>query len=205
MNIACRNSVLEDLNGILQSAELTETSYAVIEDELAVQDTMENFVHALKTERAFGIASFDSFPIKLTGQTDHYLDVMDQQIAIAAVPHYLAVNQKLTPGSGLTQLLLPAIQQAREARDRNITIIRCLRVLNAVQSKPRIDGSKRFSIGSLELPKDAISDPYTGNDLTMKSTERGWIVYAFGPNSVDDGGSVGDGSDIGVAPPATAD
>jgi hypothetical protein len=60
-----------------------------------------------------------------------------------------------------------------------------------------------LTINLLGLPNAAIIDPFTGNDLIIKATGQGWIVYSLGTNAIDDGGSVADESDIGIAPPKT--
>ncbi len=198
MNTACRGTALDDLNGLLQYTDLSAATHGAIENELAKHDSMDRFVHALKTERAYGIESIRTFPISPT----NYLDVMNEQIAIAADPHDLAISATLVPATGLAALVVPAIDQARAAMNRNLATIRCVRVLNAIKRKPDQAESESLRVESLGLPSGAIIDPFTGGNLAIKATEHGWIVYSLGTNATDDGGSVGDESDIGIAPPA---
>jgi len=52
----------------------------------------------------------------------------------------------------------------------------------------------------LNLPPQAIIDPYSGQPLKLKLTEDGWIVYSVMQNGVDDDGDFRDSKDYGVAP-----
>ncbi len=115
-----------------------------------------------------------------------------------------------SPGSnvtaiGMTEILVPAINNARDLINHTLATERGVRVLNAIQSRP--DPESPVDLSDLKLPAEAIIDPYTGRPLLTKSTDDGWIVYSVGENGADDGGQVRldsdtyESLDIGVGPP----
>ena len=78
-------------------------------------------------------------------------------------------------------------------------MMRCLRVLN--QLRARQVATRDVAIDSLGLPQDVTVDPYNGKPLTVRNTDKGWLVYSIGKDRKDDGGKLDDLSDIGVGPP----
>ena len=60
-------------------------------------------------------------------------------------------------------------------------------------------------LSDLGLPKDAVTDPFTGKPLLVKKLPEGWLVYSAGDDRQDDGGRIddsqrGQGTDIGLGP-----
>lgn len=93
-----------------------------------------------------------------------------------------------------------------EAVVRTRAKIRCLRVLNALQTHVPAESDKAPKLSELGLPAATTTDPYTGEPLHVKKTPQGWLVYSVGKNFVDDGGKFdNEQSDIGVGPPLPAD
>ena len=82
--------------------------------------------------------------------------------------------------------------------------VRCLRVLNALQTHVPAGSDEVPKLGELGLPAETTTDPYTGEPLHVKKTPQGWLVYSVGKNFQDDGGKLDDLSDVGVGPPPLA-
>ncbi len=209
MNIACRRELISQLNGILQTESIEPPTHEAIEQELAKQPFESHFKHALITERAFGIESFRGFPrlaATMTMSWENYIEYMNEQIDMGApMPYQPASPPTVTP-EGLTALLAPSITSARELLNRETASERCLRVLNAIESRP--DPAAAVVLSDLKLPNETIIDPYSGGPLLTKATDDGWIVYSVGENGSDDGGrfkendETADPLDIGIGPPA---
>ena len=209
VNLACRREVLFQLNGILQTETLTPGTHAEIEHELAQQQLANYFTQTLKSERAFGIESFRGFSIlvaSLTPQLANYIEYMNEQIEASSRPLHNPTPTSKVTAVGMTTLLVPAIDSARDAMNHTLATERCLRVLNAIQS--RQEPTVTVDLHDLGLPAEAIIDPYSGETLLTQSAESGWIVYSVGENGSDDDGQIEPDSvtnksaDIGVGPPS---
>ena len=84
-------------------------------------------------------------------------------------------------------------------------MIRCLRVLNALQTHVPEGSDEVPKLSELGLPAETTTDPYTGDPLHVKKLPQGWLIYSVGKNFVDDGGKFDDEhSDVGVGPPLPA-
>ncbi len=95
---------------------------------------------------------------------------------------------------------MPSAHKTREAVERTRGVMRCLRVLNALQQagvKPA-DGAPNFA--GLKLPASATEDPFTGQPLHVKVVDGQWVIYTVGPDLKDDGGDLAGGKDFGVGP-----
>jgi hypothetical protein len=209
VNQACRAMAVNVLNGVLQTGKLEPATHAAVDAELAKHDSMECLIHAMVTERAFGMEKFRSWKgqllFGLSGSRSSYLQVMDDQIAKGTKSHYeLADNASKPPAAkGVARTIAPALVASREAMNRTRALLRCLRVLNAIQAKGVTD--ENVDIGKLGLPKLATIDPYTGTALSMKATPEGWLVYSVGQDRADGGGTLADMSDVGVGPPESTE
>jgi hypothetical protein len=202
VNIACRSIAIHGLNGLLQTSSLTAETHAAIEAELARHDAMDQFVHALRTERAVGIESFGELP-GLPWVTNSafisYLDVLDQQLTWGATSQHEIAGLQRVNARGIAAPIDPTLDAARESLNRSRAMFRCLRVLN--QLRARAVPAEEFSINTLGIPRDATLDPYSGKPLTIRHTDTGRLVYSVGKNLRDDGGKLDNLSDIGVGPP----
>jgi hypothetical protein len=203
----CRSGSFDGLNRLLQEEKLTPQSHDAIETELSLHDVDQHFMSALQSERALGISMLQQqagFLLAATGELDAYLDVMEQELAAGPVEQYqIAANPPVAPvGIGLT--IAPALAGSRNSLDRTRTMIRCLRILNAIK---RRDSSEPVTgLTGLGLPADVTLDPYTGRPLMSLQTATGWLIYSVGPDQVDNQGTFADGSDIGIgARPASID
>lgn len=208
MNMACRRQVVSELNGILQTKTLLPETHAAIEHELGQHDLVNHFIRTLQTERAFGIESFRGFPTLIASlmfQWENYIEYMNEQIDIGSrMPFEPSPGAGVT-AVGMTELLVPAIDRARDRIHRTLATERCTRVLNAILARP--DPESPVVLSDLKLPAETIIDPYSGRPFLTRSTDEGWIVYSVGENGIDDGGEVELGRDtdasldIGVGPP----
>ena len=151
---------------------------------------LANHSIAIDTERAFGIASFDSFPgsrrMWLLGELAAYLDVMAEFQSIAEHPTGLAPNEPNTP-SIFASLTRPAMQQSIVALRRQQALSRAIRVLAASQD-------------ANDTAPASLIDPFDGSEMRVKPVGDSIAVYSVGADLVDDGGSIEDGRDIGIAP-----
>ena len=132
-----------------------------------------------------------------------YLDFMNDAVANAELDYYERANLGPLPVAGATSpvaMLLPSLDNSRQAMSRQKARMRCLRVLNQIRKRASIDTTKPLDLVDFELPEDAVIDPYSGLPLNTKWTEKGWIVYAIGENTTDDGGGIADDTDVGVGP-----
>ncbi|WP_345320628.1 hypothetical protein [Novipirellula rosea] len=142
----------------------------------------------------------------LTPQLANYIEYMNEQIETSSRPPNEPASTSKVTAVGMTTLLVPAIDSARDAMKHTLATERCLRVLNAIQS--RQEPTSSVDLHDLGLPADAIIDPYNGETLLTQSAESGWIVYSVGENGSDDDGQIepdnvtNKSADIGVGPPS---
>lgn len=131
---------------------------------------------------------------------------MNEQIDVGSkMPFESSPGSNVTP-IGMMELLVPSLVNARNVASRTLATERCLRILNAIESRP--DPESPVDLGDLGLVAEAIIDPYSGQSLLTKSTGDGWVVYSVGENGIDDGGEIEPDSetdqslDIVVGPPS---
>ncbi len=193
VNSACRGTLLDEVGRVIRHHKLKPETQQAIEAELSNHDSLAAFTQALKSERAFGISSFNGFPNFpgrgwITGQVSNYVEYMDEQITISSDWPFQQTQTETVQTSGMTDLLVPAVTSAREAYVRTITVNRCARVLNAIQN---LDSETQTpTIDELGLPAEATADPFSGDTLIIKKVDTGWTVYSVGPNKTDDDGQV---------------
>jgi hypothetical protein len=229
MAIAVRGSAFEPANRALQAGPVSNEVRRDLDAELAAQDRMDGFAWALKSERAVSLEFFQTgllcsppFPdrnVWFPGrnfwliargfwnlQESACLDLYPPLIALArgGTP-YRQVEQSAESAKWvLARLLFPALNATTGSVVRTRAMIRCLRVLNAIQTHVPPEGDESPKLSELGLPPEATTDPYNGEPLHVKKTPQGWLVYSVGKNLKDDGGKLDDEStDVGVGPPPT--
>jgi hypothetical protein len=202
---------VESANRVLRSGAITDADRDALEAELARQDSHQGLIKTLKNERALGVSSYDLQKTwlgrPLQDQDEwRYLDLVQEQIDLAAKPYekfvtavkdFLATRGRFTP---LADTWFPAAQKTREAHERTRGVVRCLRVLNALQRagvKPE-DGTPKLDV--LKLPAGATTDPFTGKPLLVKVVDGDWVIYTVGLDLRDDGGDLAGAKDFGVGP-----
>jgi hypothetical protein len=219
VGIAIRGMAVADTNLVLRSGPLPPAAHAALEQELARHDMIEQYRHAMRTERAFGLQSFqDMTALMGLGPTllpwlknDEciYLDLMDHLIKGVAIPFSKSHSgvEAVMPAeqdAPLTWLILPATQQVHAATFRTIAQFRMLRVLNALTASEQAGGGEP-TLADLGLPADVVTDPFNGEPLHLAKLPGGWLVYSVGMNLKDDGGGdLTDFADVGFGPSAPA-
>src|SRR5262249_40051297 len=96
----------------------------------------------------------------------------------------------------LTNLVIPALAKGRDSTERVRALMRCLRVLNALQRA----GAVQAKLTGLGLPAEATTDPFTDSPLQVKKVSGDWLIYSVGVNLTDDGGDLEENKDVGVGP-----
>ena len=191
---------------------------------------MEGYARTMKSERAYSLDYFRrsiprrNFWLYSRGrwnlEESEYLDAMAAYIAMA--PDQCPYRRpKLTDDKIKTlqgnespdcetyiELIFPSLNATYQAVTRVRAMIRCLRVLNALQTHVPAGSNTVPKLADLGLPVETTMDPYTypRKPLHVKKLPQGWLVYSVGPNGQDDGGKVSDSysntGDTGVGPPS---
>ncbi|MBN1587998.1 MAG: hypothetical protein JW888_00620 [Pirellulales bacterium] len=214
--VACRGYAFEPLNEALQSRAVSEEVHQALEEELARHDLRRAFQQNLKTERAFGLEQFLTFPgartwfarafynrykLNYLGLIEWYLT--DTEKAASSGPGGPATPPE--PTDIFSSLLVPALEATRKAATRTESMVRAVRVLNALERRGDPDALPAADLSDLGLPKEATLDAFNGKPLIVKKVPGGWLIYSVGPDLKDDDGDLGDreteGLDRGFGPP----
>ncbi len=208
---AARAIAVSLCNQALRAAALPDEDRAALESEAARHDSLDGFARTLKNERAFGLSSYA--PLKnwlnralLDADESDYLDLAQEQIDLTAKPYeefVKAVNAfkaNRPKHYALAGLWLPAAHKTREATERTRAVVRCLRVLNALQRTDAKPANGVPDLATLKLPDGATTDPFTGQPLHVKVVDGQWVIYTVGPDLKDDGGDLANYHDFGVGP-----
>lgn len=216
--LACRMTAIGGANAVLQSSEVGRQAREALDCELALYDPVQAYVAMLKSERAFGLDSCRALPwaeswlgraFDYAGQS-HYLDTIHEYLRAASQPYYEVKRIEPAPGKRslltppyvvVVELMRPALDQARIAMERTRAIVRCLRVLNALQLKADPNAKEPPKLSDLGLPPEVTTDPFDGQPLRVKKLPQGWLIYSVGPNRIDDGGVLDQNADFGLGPP----
>jgi hypothetical protein len=208
---AARSVAVDGANRVLRSGQVNAKDREALEAELKLHDSHAGFVKSLKNERALGMTSYSDMKnfmnrAMLDVDESSYIDLMQEQIDLVPMPYSeftKAVDQfKAGPKllAPLANSVVPAVHKARDAAERTRAVVRCLRILNALQQagiKPE-NGEPRLA--DLQLPEQATKDPFTGKALHVKVVDGEWLVYTVGPDLKDDGGDLANYKDFGVGP-----
>lgn len=210
VSLSCRGHAINVINRTLREGKVSPAVRIALVDELATHDDMAGYVHTLRTERIWGSRRFREmyggwkgavFVWFMKNWHSEYLDAFDKLVRQGSKPQYQVTEDLSFPNSNvLMQLLMPSIQATRGSMDRTRAQLRCLRVLNALQVYREKQGKEAKSLDDLDLPNVAKVDPFTGQPLLMKNTDRGWIIYCVGSDGKDDGGPLVEELDYGIAP-----
>jgi len=211
---AVRDIGLETANRVLRSGPVTDSARDALDVELGLHDLTESYRHALITERAFGLTSFNeqnlgqSWPSRgfWNNAVIYYLDVIDSQLALAPQPYHQVlqadppeVSRPVSPWAMLADIVVPSIDATRQATERTRAKIRCLRIVESV-TRLQQQGVEVTGLADLKLPEEDTTDPFTGKPLLMKKLPEGWVIYSVGNDLKDGGGKLDDQSDFGFGP-----
>lgn len=222
--IAVRGVAIDGIVKTLASGPVSPETRGALDAELARCDDPHQFAAILRLERGIAFDALDEMApqganrvlLAMFGWSMKRLYVdsfesMGDVIQLADGPWADFRQQVLPWGHGkaqtghgvLADLLAPAIAAAAAAQDRDITLVRSLRVLNALQAYAAEHGREASGLADLALPAEATTDSYSGKPLMLKRTDGAWTVYGVGKNGVDDGGKLDDEmTDVGLGPPA---
>lgn len=92
----------------------------------------------------------------------------------------------------------PTIEKMEAHYRRVLTLRRGVRTLVGLRAYRSIHGSWPDSLQHIHgsVPKDALTDPFTGQPLVYRRTEESFCLYSRGPNGLDENGMRGrDGPD----------
>jgi hypothetical protein len=204
---AIRSVGIEAANEALRSGTVSDETRKSLDSELALADPFPGYIKTLKAERAFGVDSFNSFPLRIqwNGEAIDYLDALEEELRLAAEPYssYSGTSRKtvtMSEGKVFASLVQPALKSTRDATERTLATIRALRALNALLGRDDPNAPPPADLTELGLPQDATIDPFSGKPLIVKKLPEGWKVYSVGPNLIDDGGKLDYVADYGVGP-----
>jgi hypothetical protein len=224
VGVAVRNYAINMLYDALAAGPVRAELHVALDNELALHDTPQRIVHALKTDRAFSasVAMDASANPALNQMAPFYaglvdwpmkryfigaMDYLDTQVALVEQSWPNASKQIGRAGASgetglgvMADLLIPAIQASYEAEARITGVMRALRIYNALVQFRAEHGREATGLDELSLPASATIDPFDGQPLKLKNTDEGWIVYSVMKNGEDDSGDFKSLKDYGVAP-----
>jgi hypothetical protein len=214
VSVAVRGTAIDGLDKTLAAGPVSADVRQALDQELSRADRPGQFAAILRLERgaamdaslavAGPISRMLGWPVKRTFQ-DAY-EMLGEVIALADGPwpefrkHTKNWGARdVDTGHGvLANLLAPAIAASVAARDRDLALVRSLRVLNALQGYEQREGRQASGLKDAGLSREATIDPVTNLLLLATRRERGWTVYSVGKNEQDDGGDFYDWLDAGV-------
>jgi hypothetical protein len=213
--MAARFITIPDLYDALADGNVSFELHTALDAELALADDSKYFSRVLRSERAYTLSAQaeQNKPVGLgtlfglgvgTGASD-YLDAV---IAASEGPWDEFRKQareggKLAKPTGfgvMADQLAPAVVAWVEAQGREVAAVRSLRVFNALRLFAKMKKREATGLDELELPAEAMVDPFSAKPLQAKLTEKGWVIYSVMSNEKDDGGNFQDRLDYGVAP-----
>lgn len=222
IGVAIRGIAIQSLYDALAAGKVSDATHTALDAEIARHDSAERLRRAIVTERAMGAGWFDAivdesdfrlflprmFGWPLKNYQTECLVMMSEQLKLADRPWHELNRQfesgkvaNIPSGHGvLADLLVPAIRASFQANARGLALLRSLRIYNGLQQFAEKNGREATGLAELNLPAEAIIDPYSGQPLKLKHTDDGWMVYTVMENGVDDGGDFIELKDYGVAP-----
>jgi hypothetical protein len=214
VSVAVRGTAIDGINETLAAGPISADVRRALDEELARADRPGQFAKILRLERGAAmdaslaqlgpVSRMLGWPIKRQFLSAY--EMMGEVIALADGPwpefrkHTKTWGERdIDTGHGvLANLLAPAIAASVAARDRDLALIRSLRVLNALQGFEVREGREATGLKDSGLSTDATIDPVTNSPLLATRGERGWTVYGVGNNEKDDVGNFNDWLDVGV-------
>jgi hypothetical protein len=222
--MAVRGVAAAEIYDALSTGPISSALHQELDQELARFDAEAALTHALKTERAIAISAIQdqlggarvggarAIIVNTVGlpMKKMYLNAIDYYepvLAVAQQPWHdvfqngkPAAFQKPTGFGVLADLLATSLEAQFQSVHRMGAVLRSLRVYNALLQFTETNGHEASGLAELNLPAEATTDPFTGQQLMTKQIDGGWIVYSVGNDGVDDGGEFETQKDFGVGP-----
>jgi hypothetical protein len=219
VTIAIRGAAAESLYDALAAGPISRELHAALDEELARVEEPGRLGRVSHTERAFSIDAFDDMAnqsgplgaplgrLLLSRHRDGVLDYYDEILNIIDAPWYIGNSQFSTIGAyaparfgPLAATLSPSFQAVYDAHNRDVAVMRSLRIFMALRQFAESNGRDASGLAELKLPRGVTIDPFDGQPLRLKHTPEGWIVYTVYRDRKDDGGDFSGLNDRGVAP-----
>jgi hypothetical protein len=214
VTLAVRHSAIRELYDALATGRVSFEMHAALDDELALLDDPRTFHRMLLSERAY----------VLTAQTDHgggianllgvgmgtgASDYLEAVIAASRGPWPEFRKDARDGGKfgaptgygAMADNLAPAVVASTAAHGRNLALVRSLRAFNALRLFAKTNGREATGLEEIDLPDEAIQDPFADGPLRAELTDDGWLIYSVMTNEQDDGGDFREQRDYGVTPP----
>ena len=161
---------------------------------------------------SFGERMLDSFPGVITRGYPDYLELMNEQVRAAKLKDAEQgealgeLDNKVRQNrSVLVRMFMPAKIKLANASQRGKAMMRTAAVAaERYRQQHNVWPSAFEELVEAKLLKEVPTDPYDGKTLRLRPTKTGIVIYAVGPDGVDDGGKldrnnpVAPGSDIGI-------
>jgi len=221
--LAVRGAAIGCANLVLQSAPVSKEVRDTLDAELALQEHRGGHVWALKSDRAMALDFFRAQPRRnfwlysrgiWNQRESDYLDMFQTILTMAhTISSYRQVRHaidtipwKAWRTSDIPNASFGALVSNYVPITRTWAMVRCLRVLNALQTRVPTGSDEVPKLSELGLPAETVTDPFTDEPLHVKNTPQGWLVYSVGMNLQDDGGKLDEPEtgDVGVGPPPPA-
>jgi hypothetical protein len=215
---------IESANAALQTGTVSKEVRQALDAELAIEDRVGGYIWAIKCERVAGLELFGDIPSRRFWLLSRALYNRWESQCLDEWRASLNMSRDQRPYRDSIQLL-HQVQAKMSPTERTLaekyssglvgpsndafhTCVvyvrvksRCLRVLNALQTRLTTGATELPKLTELGLPAEAITDPFTGEPLHVKRTTHGLLVYSVGLDYQDDGGKLDGGDDVGLGPP----
>ncbi len=209
---ACLNIVISEAARTLSAGTFGNETLDTLDARLAELDVHQWWREAVLTERAYGLHQLERqlafaryWPLRpmYNNTLAYYLDMLDYYQRHGLLAPNTATEEPprkgLSPWNRLVDLLIPVMEESRNAGRSALAGIRSLRVQLRIIKQAAEQGDRtEVAWESINLPVEDKSDPFSGKPLLIRRTDAGWVVYSVGKNLQDDGGKLDDRSDIGV-------
>jgi hypothetical protein len=216
VTLAVQHSAIRELYDALAAGRVSFRLHKELDAELARLDDPQSFRRMLLTERAFAATAQEEhggpggignlLGVGPGASATNYLDAV---IAASEGPwdefrKEARDGGKLGKPTGLGVMadnLAPGVIACVKAHGRNVAIIRSLRAFNALRLFAETKKREATGLEEIDLPQEALRDPFADGPLTAKLIDGGWLIYSVMSNEQDDGGDFREQRDYGLTPP----
>ncbi|WP_437188419.1 hypothetical protein SH668x_001864 [Planctomicrobium sp. SH668] len=203
---------------LLNSAELTDSQLAELQNEIAGPDFLQEINDSLIGERSFQIASIDSFPVSLLLWQPSKREMLSENVRVRkilskglpeATRNLDSISKTQAKGFPLVELIGPSHAAFIESGANMVAKQHSRIVAISVQRHALRHGRFPETLNAIDadlFPSDrdkptSIVDPYTGDPLRFVDSEKEILIYSIGSNLIDDGGNfdeMSQGRDVGI-------
>ena len=227
--ITFQDIAISSADFILQTGPVSKEVRDALDAELAIQERMDGFSAALKSERPFIRDFLAQHPGRHFWLINRGLwnrresEYLDKKQSLLVLLRERASYEKIEKSFDKADSqwgndpnkyaeesehnLFKGIFSALKCVVQTQAKIRCLRVLNSLQTHVPAGSETIPKLSELGLPAETTVDPFNGQPLIVKKLPNGWLVYSVGWNLQDDGGKITGADhylDAGVGPPPAA-